>query len=136
VQGAGAAFGVERYRQVGDVFLGGRLEARTFLGVGFESDGAYVVAEGLPEPFDAAARADIDDDQRILGKSARLDKPSRHRWVGDDMEIWHGRVLYTSARLGASDRGLTPPRAGGSQGCATDGEGRLLCAWLSRDGRP
>jgi hypothetical protein len=56
VQGAGAAFGAERDRQVGDVFLGGRLEARTFLGVGFESDGAYVVAEDLPERFDAAAR--------------------------------------------------------------------------------
>jgi len=58
-----------------------------------------------------AARADIDDDQRILGKSARLDKPSRHRWVGDDMEIWHGRVLYTSARLAASDRGGSLRRA-------------------------
>ena len=73
MQGAAAACGAERCRQVGDVFLGDRLEARAFLGVGFESDGTYVVAEDLPERFDAAARTDIDDDQRILGKGARLD---------------------------------------------------------------
>ena len=100
MEGAAAAFGAERHRQIGDVFLGGRLEACAFLGVGLERDGAYVVAEDLPERFGAAARTDIDDDQRILGKGALLDEPSRHRRVGDDMEIWHGRVLHQRAARG------------------------------------